>query len=101
MNHDIPDDAIVCDMSAIPADQRESHIALARSLLVNNAVAESEDEMRFALAPEQLSDVVRFIDNERRCCRHLAFILEVPARDANLLLQVTGPGVREELRALA
>jgi hypothetical protein len=47
-----------------------------------------------------MADVVRFLDNERRCCRHLAFVLEVPARDADLVLRVTGPGVREELRAL-
>jgi len=102
MSHDraTHNDPIVCDMSAIPADQRQSHIALAKSLLASSVVFESDAEMRFELAPDRLADVIRFVDNERRCCRHLAFFVEVPARDANLLLRVSGPGVREELHAL-
>ena len=93
-------DGIACDLSAIPHDERESHIALAKSLLAGSVILESDDEMRFEVAPERLKDVARFVENERRCCRHLAFVIEVPARDANLLLRVSGPGVRDELRSL-
>lgn len=94
--------AIVCDLSAIPADQRDAHFALARSLLFadERSVREVEHGLAFDLPPERLSDVARFVENERRCCRHLAFALEIPPRNGTLTLRVTGPGAREELRAL-
>ena len=92
----------VCDLSAIPADQREAHFELGRTFLFSGerAVREVEDGLLFELPAERLGDAVRFVDNERRCCRHLAFALEVPPRGANVTLRVTGPGAREELRAL-
>ena len=94
-------DAIVCDLSAIPEGQRDAHYALVRSLLFadERAVQETEDGLAFELPQDRLADVGRFLENERRCCRHLAFALEVPSRGANLKLRVTGPGVREQLRA--
>ena len=95
-------DAIICDLSAIPADQRDAHFALARSLLFadQRAVREVDSGLAFGVPPERLADVARFIENERHCCRHLAFALEVPPRDGTLTLRITGPGAREELRAL-
>jgi hypothetical protein len=95
-------DAILCDLSAIPADQRDAHFALARSLLFadERAVREVENGLAFELPPERLGDVARFVENERRCCRHLAFGLQVPSRSGPMTLHVTGPGAREELRAL-
>ena len=100
----LPDepDAIICDLSAIPADQREAHFALARTVLFadEHAVRDIENGIVFELPPERLSDVAVFIENERLCCRHLAFALEIPPRSARLVLRVTGPGAREELRAL-
>lgn len=94
--------AIVCDLSAIPADQRDEHFALARSLLFadERAVHEVEGGLAFELPQERLADVARFLENERRYCRHLAFALEVPPRNGTLSLRVTGPGAREELRGL-
>lgn len=94
---------VVCDLSAIPADQRQAHLELARTLLFGDdrAVSDIENGLRFELPPQCLGDVARFVENERRCCRHLAFALEVPPREGNLVLRVTGPGAREELRALA
>ena len=98
-------DAIICDLSAIPADQRDAqyaHFALARSLLFadERAIREVESGLTFDVPPERLADVARFIENERRCCRHLAFALEIPPRNGTLTLRITGPGAREELRAL-
>ena len=95
-------DAIVCDLSAIPADQRDGHFALARTLLFadERAVREVEGGLAFELPPERLVDVARFLENERRCCRHLGFALEIPPRNGSLTFRVTGPGAREELRAL-
>ena len=58
------------------------------------------DGLQFGLPAERLGDVARFVENERLCCRHLAFALEVPPRGEALTLRVKGPGAREELRAL-
>ena len=65
-----------------------------------NRVRELPDGLEVTLAADRLADVVSFIDNERRCCRHLAFGLEVPTAGAPLVLRVTGPGAADELRAL-
>ena len=42
-------DAIICDLSAIPADQRDAHFALARSLLFadDRSVREVESGLAF------------------------------------------------------
>ena len=101
----LPDeaDAVVCDLSAIPADQRAMHFAFARTVLFGgeSGVQDVENGIVFELPPERLADVAAFLENERRCCRHLAFTLEIPPRDATLVLRVTGPGASDELRALA
>lgn len=94
---------ITCDLTAIPIEQRPAHVAFVKTLVTGGlgAIRETTNGMRFELPSDRLADVARFIDNERRCCRHLAFALEVPARGAPLTLSVTGPGAREELHALA
>jgi hypothetical protein len=96
-------DPVACDLSAIPADQRAAHVALVRSLFfADEHVARATDAgVLVELPPERLGDVVRFVENERRCCAHLAFTLEVPSRGATITLHVAGPGAWEELRALA
>lgn len=95
-------DAIICDLSAIPEDQREAHFALARSLLFakSTVVHDVEDGLAFDVPPDRLADVAAFLDNERKCCRHLTFTLEIPPRNAPLRLRVNGPGARDELEAL-
>ena len=93
-------EGIVCDLTAIPAEERESHLALGRSLLANYVIGAGDNEVRFELGADRLSDVTRFIENERRCCQHLAFSLDIPARSENLTVRVSGPGVRDELDAL-
>ena len=100
MTNDLRNKTVVCDLSAIPADERSQHVALGKSLLTGSVVAEGDDEVRFEVGVDRFSDVVRFIDNERRCCRHLSFTLEVPARGGNLAFRISGPGVRDELHAL-
>ena len=93
---------VVCDLSAIPANQRDAHVQLARALFADrdNAVREVEDGLLVELPVERLGDAARFVGNERLCCRHLAFAIEVPPRSESLALRVTGVGAREELRAL-
>jgi hypothetical protein len=101
-NGDAPIEGITCDMSAIPADERDADIALARSLFFagGRAVRETESGLMVEIPPDLLADVARFVENERRCCRHLAFALDVPAHGADLVLRVTGPGAWDELMAL-
>ena len=97
-----PTEPVVCDLSAIPANQRDAHVELVRTILFSgeHAALEVDDGLLFELPADRLNNAVRFVENERRCCRHLAFVLEVPPRGANITLRVTGPGAREELRAL-
>ena len=94
---------ISCDLTAIPAEERQGHIALVRELFANpgRGVREIPDGLELELPATRLGDAFRFMENERRCCRHLAFGLTVPPDGAPLTLSVTGPGAREELRALA
>ena len=92
---------IACDLSGIPADQRDRHVALVRTLFGDEAhVHRLDNGLEVSIAADSLADAVSFIDNERRCCRHLAFSLEVPAAAGPLVLRVTGPGAVEELQAL-
>jgi hypothetical protein len=92
---------IACDISAIPDDQRATHFALARSLFSGAiAVREVDAGVAFELRPDRLAAVAAFVENERRCCRHLAFALEIPPRYGAITLRVSGPGAREEMAAL-
>ena len=92
---------IMCDLSAIRWDQRASHAALARSLFGGvQRVSHNADGLEVSLPSNRLGDVVSFIENERCCCRHLAFSIDVPASGAPLTLRVTGPGAADELQAL-
>jgi hypothetical protein len=96
-------DTIICDLSAILESERAAHFGLARTILFadESVVSEIENGLAFDLPPERLSAVAAFLENERKCCRHLAFTLEIPPHNAALRLRVIGPGAREELRALA
>jgi len=100
---DLPadDEAIACDVSAIPEDQRAAHFALARALFSDAiAVREVDAGVAFDLRPDRLAALAAFVENERRCCRHLAFAVEIPPRDGAITLRITGPGAREEMAAL-
>jgi len=92
-----------CDLLVMPPAARAEHIALAKSLLFveGQVVNELPDGLSFALPSSRLGDVARFVENERRCCAHLGFVIEVPPRGAALELRITGAGVREGLSAIA
>ena len=92
---------VACDLSAIPADEREPHRALVRSLLFDGQrpAVDVPGGLAFRLPADRFNDAARFIEYERRCCRHLAFSLEVLPRMTEVILTVTGPGAREELEA--
>jgi hypothetical protein len=97
-----PPSPIACDLSAIPAEQRAAHLGLVRSLFgESQRPREVANGLEVSVSADRFADVVSFIDNERRCCPHLSFAVEVPTDNAPLLLRVTGPGAVAELRAAA
>lgn len=94
--------AAKCDLLVLPPTARTEHIALAQSLLfvAGQPVTELPDGLSFELPTSRLGEVVRFMENERRCCAHLGFVISVPPRGATLELRITGAGVREGLSAI-
>ena len=93
---------LVCVPSAIPARERAQHFMLARKLLTTQAVARADlpDGYAFRFMPDILAELLRFIDNERKCCPFLTFHLQIGPQAGPIWLRMTGPeGTREVLRA--
>jgi hypothetical protein len=93
---------LACVPSAIPARERAQHFVLARELLNTQAAerAELPDGYAFRFAAEKLVELVRFIDNERKCCPFMTFNLQIGPEGGPVWLRMTGPlGTREVLQA--
>ena len=94
--------AIVCDVTAIPAPAREEHILTAARIF--RAVQEVRDlpggyAFRLANEPDMFMGLARFVENERRCCPFYDFGLEIEPNSGPLWLRLTGgEGVKELLR---
>lgn len=89
---------IACDLSAIPADLREAHIALARQLFSEAVLQQQEltDGYAFRFGPDEYQKVATFIADERLCCPFFHFSLEVAPARGPLWLRITGgEGVKE------
>ena len=98
-NHDLP---IACDLAAINADLRSTHIESAKQLLNEGAqeVQELPDGFALRYAAEQYAQVTQFIANERLCCPFFTFVLEVTPASGPIWLRITGrDGVKDFLRA--
>jgi hypothetical protein len=92
---------LACLPSAIPADQRVQHFALARELLNRQAIerADLADGYGFRFAADKLVELVQFIDNERKCCPFMSFELVIAPESGPIWLRMTGPeGTRQVLR---
>ena len=83
---------IACDLTALDAEVRPAHIALARQLLNEGAqeVRELPDGRAFRYVAEQYAQVAQFIANERLCCPFFTFVLEVTPRNGPIWLRITG-----------
>jgi hypothetical protein len=93
---------LLCVPSAIPARERAQHFVLARQLLNKQAAerADLPDGYAFRFADDKLVELVRFIDNERKCCPFMTFHLQVGPQAGPIWLRMTGPvGTREVLQA--
>ena len=93
---------LVCVPAAIPAVERQAHFALARELLHERAEERTvlPNGYAFRFSPEALTEVARFIANERKCCPFLSFELSLAPEAGPLWLRMTGPeGARSVLDA--
>ncbi|HKN84407.1 MAG TPA: arsenate reductase ArsC [Pyrinomonadaceae bacterium] len=93
---------LACEMTAIPADQRQQHIAKSRDLF--SQIQESRElpdgyEFRFASLPSLLTSLAEFISLEKLCCPFLRFAIEVEAEGGPVWLRLTGrEGVKAFIR---
>ncbi len=97
-NNDSSTLTMACELSAIPADERETHRVLVEDLF-SHAVQETHefpDGYGFRFAAELYPRVSAFVANERRCCPFIAFNLDVPPQQTGVWLRMTGT---EEVKA--
>ena len=99
---------IACDMTAIPPDQRQSHLATSRNLFAKiQEIRELENGYEFRLAddPRLMSELAEFIALEKLCCPFLNFVIEVEREVGPVWLRLTGREgvkafIREEINGL-
>jgi hypothetical protein len=90
------DKAIVCDLNAIPLEQRESHTVLTRTLFAQveeRRALVNGYSFRFPASLFQMA--AQFISLERLCCPFFTFNLDVEGE--YLWLRLTGPQGAKEL----
>ena len=71
--------SLACILGAIPEAERSAHVALA-SELFGQRVQERKDVPHgyaFRFSPDTLSELARFLTNERRCCPFLSFDIAI------------------------
>jgi hypothetical protein len=95
--------SLACDLTAIPASEREEHLVTAPRLF---ETAQEVQELpngfaiRFPGEPGKFMEIAKFIDSERLCCPFFDFSVEVEPNQGPLWLRLTGgEGVKELLRA--
>ena len=71
---------VACDPTAIETAQRQRHRTLVEALLGTRVqeVVDRPDGYALRFAADDYAAITQFIDNERRCCPFLRFVLEVP-----------------------
>lgn len=93
---------IACDLTAIPDNARDGHIATSKQILaVATEVRELDDGFALRLPNDSatLMDAARYIDQERKCCPFFQFTIQVEADGGPLWLHLAGrEGVKEFLR---
>jgi hypothetical protein len=92
--------ALACALDAIPAAQREAHVALATDLFRRPEPPRRElpDGYEFHFPASRIEALARFVENERRCCPFVRFELVVDG--SGVALRMSGPpGTRELLQA--
>lgn len=97
-----PNQALACDLTAIPADVREEHILTSPQLF--GMAQEVQDlsngfAIRFLNETGNFMSIAKFIENERLCCPFFNFGLELEPNNGPIWLKLTGAeGVKEILQ---
>ncbi len=99
---------LACDMTAIPSEQRQGHLATSRDLFSRiQEFRELADgyEFRFASESNLLMNLAEFISLEKLCCPFLGFVIEVEPEGGPVSLRLTGRDgvkafIREEIGGL-
>jgi len=83
---------IACDLTPIPAEQRDAHLRRAASLLFQTCEEQQElpDGVAWRFSSSQYEEVAAYVANERRCCPFFTFTLEVSPAGGPVWLRVTG-----------
>lgn len=93
---------LACDMTAIPPEQRQAHLATSRELF--SQIEEYRElsngyEFRFANSSNLLMKVAEFTSLEKLCCPFLGFVIEVEPEGGPVWLRLTGrDGVKAFIR---
>ena len=93
---------LACDLTAIETAERERHQARAEGVLghVAQEIVDRPDGYALRFEAEDYPAITRFVDNERRCCPFLRFVLDVAPGHGPVWLQISGPeGAKDVLRA--
>ncbi len=103
MKTTMEDQALACDLTAIPAPAREEHIISAPQLFQTAQEVQELSNgyaLRFLNEPGNFKAIAKYIENERLCCPFFSFELEVKPNGGALWLRLTGgEGVKELLRS--
>ena len=99
---------IACDMTAIPPEQRQSHVTTSRNLFAKiqqSRELENGYEFRLADEPRLVLELAEFISLEKLCCPFLNFVIEVEQEGGPVWLRLTGREgvkafIREEINGL-
>ncbi len=85
--------AIACVPEAIPKAERAAHFALARRLVGERALDRNDlaDGYDLRFAEGDFAAVAKFVDNERRCCPFVRFLIAVEPERGGIALRMTGP----------
>jgi arsenate reductase (thioredoxin) len=99
---------IACDMTAIPPEQRQVHLATSKELF--SCIEEFRElgngyEFRFAPESDLIVKLAQFIELEQLCCPFLNFVVEVEQESGPVWLRLTGRDgvkafIREEISGL-
>jgi len=97
---------LACDMTAITADQRDSHLAASRELFSQiRETRELSNGYEFHFDPNLLKKLADFVALEKLCCPFLNFVIEIEAENGPVWLRLTGREgvkafIREEISGL-
>ena len=84
---------LACVADGIPAGERTAHFELAKRLFTTAVLQKRvlSDGYAYRFETEALDDLAHWMNNERRCCPFLKFVLELEPGKGDLWLSLTGP----------